>query len=388
MSIHAQLSNDAKAKLKSQQIKSTISAVIVSLLVFALLILGLAFIFLHTISKKNADIISFSPPSIIDNPIEKPEVVNQVERKPSAPSSTTTRVIASTSTSNLSIPVPTLDVAEPSLEFGDGNEFGEGWGDGSGEGTGSGGSGGLFGSSGGNNNRLQGYIYDLTQTKYGKASKYLPRYVPNDNCPWQDPFVSSIMRGGIKDTELNKFYRGPQKLGVHQIMIPRSDANAAPKAFGAEGKMKPGAWLIVYRGKVKSPVSGQIRFCGTADNYIGVRFQTRNVLYYASGSHSTYKLSEVKPTPGLRMPIAYGDWINVREGSWYDISVLIGDAGGLFSGLLYYEVKGQEGSKYLFHTEDLPYDDVMTLDQKAGGATRDIPSDLNPESPVWECKSY
>lgn len=385
MSIHAKLNPEAEAKLRRQQRKSTIGSIVISMLVFALIVLALAFIFLKTAKKKNADIVSFAPQSSVENEIEKPEVTNEVERKPSAPSSVMNRVIATASVSNVSIPVPEVEVAEASLSFGDGSDFGEGWGSGSGDG--SGGGGGLFGSTGGGGNRLQGYIYDLTQTRNNRPSKFHSRYT-SDNTAWQDPYVSSVIRGGMRESELNKFYRGPKKLGIHQLMIPCSSDITAPKAFGAEGKMKPGAWLIVYRGKVRAPITGKIRFCGTADNYLGIRFQRKNVLYYASGTHSTIPVSPTQPVPGLRLQIAFGDWIDVREGGWYDIDILIGDAGGLFSGLVYYEIQGQGGKKYLFRTQDIPWGEVLQLDGKLTGGVRDLPTDLDPTSPVWECKSF
>jgi len=47
-----------------------------------------------------------------------------VERKPSAPSSSMAKVIAANTVSTTAIPVPEIDVPEPSTDFGDG------WGDG------------------------------------------------------------------------------------------------------------------------------------------------------------------------------------------------------------------------------------------------------------------
>lgn len=385
MSIHAKLSTEAEAKLRSQQRKSTISAVIISILVFALIFVALAFVLLQTIGKKSSEMISFATASSEEVDIKQPEIVNQVEKKPpAAPSSATSRVIASSAMSNFAIPVPQTEITEPSIEFGDGNDFGDGWGEG--VGTGAGGGGGMFGSAGGSQNRLQGYIYDLTQQSNGRPSKYASRYKESDNCPWQDPFVSELVRGGMRDSLLSKYYRGPQKLGVNQILIPCSLDATAPKAFGAEGKMKSGAWVIVYRGKVRAPVSGKIRFCGTADNYIGVQLDRKRVLFYGTGGHQTLPLSPAHPVPGLRLAVAFGDWINVREGQWYDMDVVIGDAGGLFSAILYYEKEGEPGKKYLFRTEDASYDDVMNLDGKATGGVRDLPRDLEANSPVWECK--
>lgn len=271
---------------------------------------------------------------------------------------------------------------------GTGGGRGEGDGKGFGNGTGFGGSGGgkgnLFGMPG-MTDSMAGYIYDLTQFKDGKPSPYKELF-REANCEWQDPLVAQFYKKGFPDSMLEKYYRGPEKLGVHQILIPCSKDITAPKAFGAEGKMSSGAWVIVYRGRVCAPESGEIRFCGTADNYLGVRLNNKNSLYYASGAFSGIDLSPTEAVPGLRMPIARGPWIRVDKGRWYDMSIVIGDAGGVFSALLYYERKGDEKNKVLFRTQNVPWQEVLELDGKFFPGVNDLPKDLDPNSPVWECK--
>ncbi|WP_035607334.1 hypothetical protein [Haloferula sp. BvORR071] len=268
---------------------------------------------------------------------------------------------------------------------GRGDGQGKGFGNGLGPGTAGGGMGNLFGMPD-DRERMSGYIYDLTQLKDGKPSPYKELF-RETNCEWQDPLVSELFKGKLQDSTLEKYYRGPEKLGVHQILIPCSKDITAPKAFGAEGKMNGGAWVIVYRGRVCAPESGEIRFCGTADNYLGVRFNNKNVLYYASGAFSKIQLSPTEAIPGLRMPIAKGDWMRVDKGRWYDMNIVIGDAGGVFSAVLYYERKGDaQKTKVLFRTQNIPWDEVLALDGKFYSAYLDLPKDLDPNSPVWQCK--
>jgi len=69
----------------------------------------------------------------VDDKITKPEMTNQVERKPSSPGSSMAKIIAANSPSQTAIPVPSITVAEPSLEFGDGDDFGGGFGGGNGK---------------------------------------------------------------------------------------------------------------------------------------------------------------------------------------------------------------------------------------------------------------
>lgn len=60
--------------------------------------------------------------------IVKPEMTDEVGAKPSSPGSSMARVIAANTPSPTSVPVPSVMVAEPSLDFGVGDDFGDGWG--------------------------------------------------------------------------------------------------------------------------------------------------------------------------------------------------------------------------------------------------------------------
>lgn len=143
MSIHAQMSQEAEDRLAAQKRNSTISAVIISILVCALLVVILLYLTLTSFLKKTPEIISYAPGASEEETIDKPEMTNQVERKPSAPSSSMAKVIASSTPSPTAVPVPDIEVTEPSLDFGNGDDFGDGWGSGDGDGTGGGGFGNI-----------------------------------------------------------------------------------------------------------------------------------------------------------------------------------------------------------------------------------------------------
>ena len=141
MSLHAQISPEAQAKLAAQKRNSTISAIIMALLICCLLGVILWIISLAPMFKNNEETVSYSASSDADVEVTKPEMTNQVETKPSAPASSMAKVIASQVSSPVSIPVPEISASEPALDFGDGDDFGDGWGSdfGSGSGAGSGG---------------------------------------------------------------------------------------------------------------------------------------------------------------------------------------------------------------------------------------------------------
>ena len=127
MSLHAQISPEAQAALEAQKRTSTISALIIALLTFGLVILILMVIALTVNIKSPPEIISFNPGTSDDDQIDPPETTTQVQRKPTAPSSSMAKVIASASASPTAVPTPDIEITEPSLDFGNGDDFGDGW---------------------------------------------------------------------------------------------------------------------------------------------------------------------------------------------------------------------------------------------------------------------
>ncbi|MBB5349914.1 hypothetical protein HNR46_000135 [Haloferula luteola] len=130
MSLHAQLSPEAQARLQAQRRNSTISSIIISVLVLVLVGLVLAFILLPPLLKESQVIVSYQSNANTEEKVESKKLTNSVERKPSAPSSAMSRVIAANTTSPTAVPVPEIDIPEPSLDFGNGDDFGDGWGSG------------------------------------------------------------------------------------------------------------------------------------------------------------------------------------------------------------------------------------------------------------------
>lgn len=136
MSLHAQLSPEAQARLASQRRTSTITSLIIALLMMVLLGVILLIITMAMNSKEIPQIVSYSGSLEEDEQIKQKKVQTQVERKPAAPSSSVSKVIAANTASPVAVPVPEIDVPEVTTDFGDGNDFGDGWGDGTGTGSG------------------------------------------------------------------------------------------------------------------------------------------------------------------------------------------------------------------------------------------------------------
>jgi hypothetical protein len=129
MSLHAQLSPEAQARLKAQQRISTLTSIIVAILSVVLIGTLLLLLLLPSVETFTPEIVSYHSPSEEDNKVQKRQITRAVERKPSAPSSSMARVIAANTQSNVAVPVPEINVTAPSTEFGDGDDFGDGWGE-------------------------------------------------------------------------------------------------------------------------------------------------------------------------------------------------------------------------------------------------------------------
>jgi hypothetical protein len=142
MSLHAQLSPEALARLEAQKRNSTISSVVISILSMTLLGLVLGFILLPNLMKETPTIVTYAASITEDTDMSEKKVNNAVQRKPSAPSSSMAKVIAANTSSPVAIPVPDTNTPTPSTDFGDGDDFGNGWGSG-GDGAGGGGFGNI-----------------------------------------------------------------------------------------------------------------------------------------------------------------------------------------------------------------------------------------------------
>jgi len=136
MSIHAQLSPEALAKLHRQKRNSTISSIVISMLTIILLALLLGIYLLPQLVKETPTIVTYAASLNEEAQVEQKKVTNTVQKKPSSPSSAMAKVIAANNVSPTAVPVPDVDVTTPSTDFGDSDDFGQGWGDGSGMGGG------------------------------------------------------------------------------------------------------------------------------------------------------------------------------------------------------------------------------------------------------------
>lgn len=136
MSLHVTTSPSAQSALKAQKRKTTVTSLIIALLSLILIGLILYVISIAAVFKDDSPLVSYQSSSDNTEPVEKPETNNQVSKKPSPPSSNMAKVIASQALDEVSIPVMDIALEEPSVDFGDGDDFGDGWGSTAGNNTG------------------------------------------------------------------------------------------------------------------------------------------------------------------------------------------------------------------------------------------------------------
>ncbi len=136
MSLHAELSPEAQKILQAQKRNSTISSIVIALLAVVLVGLILGVFLLPNIIKETPVIVTYESNVVEETNLEQRKVQTNTQRKPSSPSSSMAKVITANTTSTTAIPTPDVDISTPSMDFGDGQDFGAGWGDGDGTGGG------------------------------------------------------------------------------------------------------------------------------------------------------------------------------------------------------------------------------------------------------------
>ena len=272
------------------------------------------------------------------------------------------------------------------------------------------GDGGCMGDGYGFWSELEGTFYDLTRTRKGTPSDLVCDGVDEGKVVGVLNRFLTSWNGSL----LTRYYRFPRKLYAPYFYVPVASAKYGPIAHGAGEQMKEGAWVAVYKGRVKAPWSGKFRFVGTGDDCVAVRFDFKPVLeagYYlpSCGSSASDAVQRFKENRGYETialeglntwnkelgGLTAGAVFEVEEGKVYPIEVMIADFSGDRCGtmLLIEEVTGTEdsgnaaGRYHLFRTNLTFPEDQLIQEQflKAGCNVSDhleVPR-YNPDSMIW-----
>ena len=155
-----------------------------------------------------------------------------------------------------------------------------------------------------------------------------------------------------------KYHTAEKKLYGSYWIIPNGSAALAPKAFGVEDEFEPKSIAALYKGTYTPTENMEMRFCGVADDVLIVRLGSKIVL---NGSVDPGYCNEFEHTKNgfgptlaeFTRPVRYGDWIELKRGQDYDLSILIAEVpGGFFGCFLFYQTK-QSDEFRVFSTKPL-----------------------------------
>lgn len=135
MSLHANLTPEARARLQTQRRNSTVSSIAITLLAVILLGLTLGYVLLDRAFKENDAVVLIQRPIELPDPVLQPRLRPVTEHKPAAPSANNQRLVVARNAGPVVVAVAEQPPREPSLYPGEGNDLdiGNGW-DGTGPG--------------------------------------------------------------------------------------------------------------------------------------------------------------------------------------------------------------------------------------------------------------
>ena len=242
---------DVELALVRQRRVATATSLIISILVVILVGVLLALVLLPVLRLNSDPIVAYSAERPDEDVVDRPEITPQVQRKPSAPSSSMSKVIATMTPSPTAVPVPEVDVPDPSLNFGDGDDFGEGWGSGNGFGSGNGGT-TFFGQS--VKAERIAYVIDYSASMRGQGREELMR----------KELTESVMQIAMKTNYALIFFAGPAWVAGDDVDWNKQGAIVSGKGgkkfnwkskgkandWEHSGKKEPVDWLGATKGQV------------------------------------------------------------------------------------------------------------------------------------------
>lgn len=231
---------------------------------------------------------------------------------------------------------------------------------------------------------LAGQAYDLLRTKSGAPSPLVrDGRVDTDMLR---KLMSDYLEKGERKT-LGRFYKNPWFDYRSQFFWPTMDFSEISKWQMSWPALTPSTWLLVYRGRVKSPVNGDIRFVGAAHDVMVVRFNNKVALNNGRRIHCPGMLAWNQEQGG----VVVGSVINVREEEVYPVEIAVLNSSGKCGGILMWEhvsensVISEDGIRegkrlYLFST-DFNHPDREEYRKRLG---RDVEwPEFDAEPPIW-----
>jgi hypothetical protein len=236
MSLHASLSTEAATKLRQQRKRSQVLSLVISCLTI-LLIGGIFSIFILPITmRKDAVIVAYSAPAAEEEAPRQEKVTLQPMDQPSAPPNRMSRVIAAATVSPTAIPVPEINMAEVSPDFGLAVDVGDGWSQGE---IGATGSGTIFGRRVTSSNL--GVVLDVS----GSAHAHLDKAIMEIDKNFPSAHMVLVIGCGMSDGERHIGGGGGKVPGKPRI-VGYNDIESE-REFNSLGRSVPSQLNDFYR---------------------------------------------------------------------------------------------------------------------------------------------
>jgi len=238
MSIHA-TSPETEAAISRQRRSSFISSAIIGILTVVLLMLLLSLFLLAPLFKETPTIVTYESNLNESTELEVKKVTTSMDRKPSSPSASMAKVIAAQTQSAVSVPVLDVEVTVPSLDFGNGDDFGEGWGSGNGSGTGGGGGDASFFQQKVTAERIA-YVIDYSASMKGARENLMRQELKKSVSDLKDDMQYQLI-----------FFAGPAWTAGDEVKMNRAQGSAEVKSGSRTYDWKGGAQAHEWEPKGK-----------------------------------------------------------------------------------------------------------------------------------------
>ena len=345
MSIHVQISDEAKEALDKQKKQSTLFSLLISLATIGALAGLLTILTIIIPSKEVETIISYKAPTVEpDDSTTEPTIQQQVRTTPQPPAaaSAVANVITSTAPSSFSVPDTNIFTTSESDNFGSSDNFADSFGS---DPTGAGFT--AFGST--DATGLVGFIFDIKQTDKQKKSKLGEIYDRGTKLRGRigqfqkDEKFQKIKSSGYTFDSFDDFYKGEQSLNFTFLVVDNVDATTGPEAFGAGEEIAPSAWVAVYEGVFAEAPRKPFRFSGLFDDILIVYINDKVVFdgSWQNGYTDYFDESESYKQGGDKNMRVAGSYISPKVGD--KIRIVVGEVpGGLIGGGLFIEEEGRD----------------------------------------------
>ncbi len=286
-------------------------------------------------------------------------------------------------------------------------------------------------SSSGFGETITGGMYDLKRSSAGDASSLKcstsSRKLDSDGCAEVVRLISEFFAKGWDRELFDGYYTSGNNAMVSHFFLPSADAEALTKGMS---RLKSSGLCFIYKGSVKAPFSGKIRFVGAGDDLLAFRFNNELVLEagnmlpslytkkmkkqkdlwsvlgtlgfnkkYQKGMKRYRKSEDYQLIPHDEYPhwtgtlggLVAGPIIEVKEGEEYPIELLYAEIDGKGAGyVLLYQIqsevqKGEPNSGLkLFRTNFvLPSERILEAATKKSGTPDPLPT-FDTDTPIWK----